>query len=98
MQLYYKISRNIKFREIFKFLKYLVYKPLITHCTPSVNNKSIRYLEAENWTFKVFNPIKYQNQNINLVINDKTTLTREHQGLKLKINILNSIQNIKIFS
>ena len=53
MQTHHNISRKTKFMKKFKFLKYLVYRHLMTHYTPPVNGKSIGQLEAEKQMFKV---------------------------------------------
>ena len=47
MQMYLNIPRKTKFMKNFKFLKYSVYRHLMTWYTPPANGKSIRSLEAE---------------------------------------------------
>ena len=47
MKIYPNISEKNKFMNIFKFLKYAVYRHLRTCYTPPVNGKSIGELEAK---------------------------------------------------
>ena len=71
VQIYLNISRKTKFIKTLKFLKYSVYRHLIICYTPPVNWKSIRQLEVEIWTFKVysFNTIvKLNNMHITLLL------------------------------
>ena len=46
-QMYLNISRKTKIMKKFKFLKYSMYRHLMTQYTPPVNGKSIRSLESE---------------------------------------------------
>ena len=59
MQIYPNISRKTKFMKNFKFLKYSVYRPLMTCFTPLIKGKSIRYLEPEKQMYKVLSHIHY---------------------------------------
>ena len=47
MQMYLNISRKTKFMKNFKFLKYSVYRHLMTHYTLPTNRKSIGSLKAK---------------------------------------------------